>query len=72
MQLHHLYHQDCVLSNYCPIILLLMLTYSPCGVACEVTSKKSSAVTLTRLGAEEASKPQNHCVSKVSPQHQSD
>lgn len=42
MHLRHLRHQDPVLSNYCPIIPLLMLTRSPCGVACEVTSKKVS------------------------------
>lgn len=54
----HFYHMGPVLSNYCPIIPLMTLTYSPCGVTCEVRSKKSSAETLTRPGGEGASKPQ--------------
>lgn len=53
-------------SDYHPVIPLLMLTYSPRGAACDVTSKKSSALTLTRLGAEEASKPQNLSVKSKS------
>lgn len=55
-------YKDPVLSNYSPILQLLTVTYLPFGVPCEVTSKQSSRLTLTRPGVEVASKLKDHHV----------